>query len=141
MNKDSLKSVVKKSIAPQIILSKKLKKRQLEQEKKLKRIEKKFNLFEKTVLKIKDQVKQYAQIFQNDLNLQQINKQFNGLNVEPELHSFQSEIRSLKEEIATLKDSITIKLGHHQNKVNNFYSRLDEIDFQNYRPARIKRIY
>ena len=83
MNKDSLKSVVKKSIAPQIILSKKLKKRQLEQEKKLKRIEKKLNLFEKTVLKIKDQVKQYAQIFQNDLNLQQINKQFNGLNVEP----------------------------------------------------------
>ena len=78
MNKDSLKSVVKKSIAPQVILGKKLKKRQLEQEKKLKRIEKKLNLFEKTVLKIKDQVKQYAQIFQHDLNLQQINKQFNG---------------------------------------------------------------
>ena len=44
MNKDSLKSVVKKSIAPQVILGKKLKKRQLEQEKKLKRIEKKLNL-------------------------------------------------------------------------------------------------
>ena len=86
MNKDSLKSVVKKSIAPQVILGKKLKKRQLEQEKKLKRIEKKLNLFEKTVLKIKDQMKQYAQIFQHDLNLQQINKQFNGLDVEPELH-------------------------------------------------------
>jgi hypothetical protein len=40
LNKDSLKSVVKKSIAPQVILGKKLKKRQLEQEKKLKRIEK-----------------------------------------------------------------------------------------------------
>ena len=141
MNKDSLKSVVKKSIAPQVILGKKLKKRQLEQEKKLKRIEKKLNLFEKTVLKIKDQVKQYSQVFQNDLNLQQINKQFNGLNVEPELHSFQSEIHSLKEEINTLKDSITIKLDHHQKKVNTFYSRLDEIDFQDYRPLRIKRIY
>ena len=141
LNKDSLKSVVKKSIAPQVILGKKLKKRQLEQEKKLKRIEKKLNLFEKTVLKIKDQVKQYAQIFQHDLNLQQINKQFNGLNVEPELHSFQNEINLLKEEIATLKDSISIKLGAHQEKVNTFYSRLVEIDFQNYRPARIKRIY
>ena len=141
MNKDSLKSVVKKSIAPQVILGKKLKKRQLEQEKKLKRIEKKLNLFEKTVLKIKDQVKQYAQIFEHDLNLQQINKQFNGLNVEPELHSFQNEINSLKEEIASLKDSISIKLGAHQEKVNTFYSRLDEIDFQNYRPTRIKRIY
>ena len=141
MNKDSLKSVVKKSIAPQVILGKKLKKRQLEQEKKLKRIEKKLNLFEKTVLKIKDQVKQYAQIFQHDLNLQQNNKQFNGLNVEPELHSFQNEINSLKEEIASLKDSISIKLGAHQEKVNTFYSRLDEIDFQNYRSARIKRIY
>ena len=118
MNKDSLKSVVKKSIAPQVILGKKLKKRQLEQEKKLKRIEKKLNLFEKTVLKIKDQVKQYAQIFEHDLNLQQINKQFNGLNVEPELHSFQNEINSLKEEIASLKDSISIKLGAHQEKVN-----------------------
>ena len=116
MNKDSLKSVVKKSIAPQVILGKKLKKRQLEQEKKLKRIEKKLNLFEKTVLKIKDQVKQYAQIFQHDLNLQQINKKFNGLNVEPELHSFQNEIHSLKEEIASLKDSISIKLGAHQEK-------------------------
>ena len=141
MNKDSLKSVVKKSIAPQVILGKKLKKRQLEQEKKLKRIEKKLNLFEKTVLKIKDQVKQYAQIFEHDLNLQQINQQFNGLNVEPELHSFQNEINSLKEEIASLKDSISIKLGAHQEKVNTFYSRLDEIDFQNYRPTRIKRIY
>ena len=141
MNKDSLKSVVKKSIAPQVILGKKLKKRQLEQEKKLKRIEKKLNIFEKTVLKIKDQVKQYAQIFEHDLNLQQINKQFNGLNVEPELHSFQNEINSLKEEIASLKDSISIKLGAHQEKVNTFYSRLDEIDFQNYRPTRIKRIY
>ena len=141
MNKDSLKSVVKKSIAPQVILGKKLKKRQLEQEKKLKRIEKKLNLFEKTVLKIKDQVKQYAQIFEHDLNLQQINKQFNGLNVEPELHSFQNEINSLKEEIASLKDSISIKLGAHQEKVNTFYSRLDEIDFQNYRPTRVKRIY
>ena len=134
MNKDSLKSVVKKSIAPQVILGKKLKKRQLEQEKKLKRIEKKLNLFEKTVLKIKDQVIQYAQIFQHDLNLQQINKQFNGLNVEPELHSFQNEINSLKEETASLKDSISVKLGAHQEKVNTFYSRLDEIDFQNYRP-------
>ena len=141
MNKDSLKSVVKKSIAPQVILGKKLKKRQLEQEKKLKRIEKKLNLFEKTVLKIKDQVIQYAQIFQHDLNLQQINKQFNGLNVEPELHSFQNEINSLKEETASLKDSISVKLGAHQEKVNTFYSRLDEIDFQNYRPTRIKRIY
>ena len=141
MNKDSLKSVVKKSIAPQVILGKKLKKRQLEQEKKIRRIEKKLNLFEKTVLKIKDQVKQYAQVFQHDLNLQQINKQFNGLNFEPELHSFQSEIHSLKEEITTLKDSITIKLDHHQKKVNTFYSRLDEIDFQDYRPVRIKRIY
>ena len=141
MNKDSLKSVVKKSIAPQIILAKKLKKRQLEQEKNLKRIEKKFNLFEKTVLKIKDQVKQYAQIFQHDLNLQQINQQFNELNVEPDLHSFQSEIHSLKGEIATLKDSITIKLDDHQKKVNTFFSRLDEIDFQNYRLTRIKRIY
>ena len=141
MNKDSLKSVVKKSIAPQVILGKKLKKRQLEQEKNLKRIEKKFNLFEKTVLKIKDQVKQYAQIFQHDLNLQQINQQFNELNVEPDLHSFQSEIHSLKGEIATLKDSITIKLDDHQKKVNTFYSRLDEINFQNYRLTRIKRIY
>jgi predicted nucleic acid-binding Zn-ribbon protein len=141
LNKDSLKSVVKKSIAPQVILGKKLKKRQLEQEKKLKRIEKKLNLFEKTVLKIKDQVIQYAQIFQHDLNLQQINKQFNGLNVEPELHSFQNEINSLKEETASLKDSISVKLGAHQEKVNTFYSRLDEIDFQNYRPTRIKRIY
>ena len=63
------------------------------------------------------------------------------MNVEPELHSFQNEINSLKEEIASLKDSISIKLGAHQEKVNTFYSRLDEIDFQNYRPARIKRIY
>ena len=63
------------------------------------------------------------------------------MNVEPELHSFQSEIHSLKEEINTLKDSITIKLDHHQKKVNTFYSRLDEIDFQDYRPVRIKRIY
>ena len=141
MNKDSLKSVVKKSIAPQVILGKKLKKRQLEQEKKLKRIEKKLNLFEKTVLKIKDQVKQYSQIFQNDLYFNEINKKFNGLNAGSELHSFQNEIHSLKEEIASLKDSISIKLGAHQEKVNTFYSRLDEIDFQNYRPARLKRIY
>ena len=141
MNKDSLKSVVKKSIAPQVILGKKLKKRQLEQEKKLKRIEKKLNLFEKTVLKIKDQVKQYAQIFQNDLNFKQLNDRFNGLNVEPELQIFQYEINSLKEEISSLKESITIKLDDHQNKVNTFYSRLDEIDFHKYRPAKIKRIY
>lgn len=141
MNKNSLKSVVKKSIAPQVILGKKLKKRQLEQEKKLKRIEKKLNLFEKTVLKIKDQVKQYAQIFQNDLNFKQLNDRFNGLNVEPELQIFQYEINSLKEEISSLKESITIKLDDHQNKVNTFYSRLDEIDFHKYRPAKIKRIY
>ena len=141
MNKDSLKSVVKKSIAPQVILGKKLKKRQLEQEKKLKRIEKKLNLFEKTVLKIKDQVKQYAQIFQNDLNFKQLNDRFNGLNVEPELQIFQYEINSLKKEISSLKESITIKLDDHQNKVNTFYSRLDEIDFHKYRPAKIKRIY
>ena len=141
MNKDSLKSVVKKSIAPQVILGKKLKKRQLEQEKKLKRIEKKLNLFEKTVLKIKDQVKQYAQIFQNDLNFKQLNDRFNGLNVEPELQIFQYEINSLKEEISSLKESITIKLDDHQNKVNTFNSRLDEIDFHKYRPAKIKRIY
>ena len=102
MNKNSLKSVVKKSIAPQVILGKKLKKRQLEQEKKLKRIEKKLNLFEKTVLKIKDQFKQYAQIFQNDLNFKQLNDRFNGLNVEPELQIFQYEINSLKEEISSL---------------------------------------
>ena len=141
MNKDSLKSVVKKPIAPQVILCKKLKKRQLEQEKKLKGIEKKLNLFEKTVLKIKDQVKQYAQIFQNDLNFKQLNDRFNGLNVEPELQIFQYEINSLKEEISSLKESITIKLDDHQNKVNTFYSRLDEIDFHKYRPAKIKRIY
>ena len=141
MNKNSLKSVVKKSIAPQVILGKKLKKRQLEQEKKLKRIEKKLNLFEKTVLKIKDQVKQYAQIFQNDLNFKQLNDRFNGLNVEPELQIFQYEINSLKEEISSLKESITIKLDDHQNKVNTFYSRLDEIDFHKYRPTKIKRIY
>ncbi len=141
MNKDSLKSVVKKSIAPQVILGKKLKKRQLEQEKKLKRIEKKLNLFEKTVLKIKDQVKQYSQIFQNDLYFNEINKRFNGLNVGSELSAFQHEIHSLKEEISHLKDSISIKLEDHHKKVNTLYSRLDEINYDNYRTSRLKRIY
>ena len=92
-------------------------------------------------MKIKDQVKQYAQIFQNDLNLKQLNDRFNGLNVEPELQIFQYEINSLKKEISSLKESITIKLDDHQNKVNTFYSRLDEINFHKYRPAKIKRIY
>ena len=141
MNKDSLKSVVKKSIAPQVILGKKLKKRQLEQEKKLKRIEKKLNLFEKNVIKIKEQVKQYSKIFQNNLYFNEINKKFNGLDVGTELNAFQNEINSLKKDLTTLKDSITIKLDDHQKKVNTFYSRIDEISFHNYRPSKIKRIY
>ena len=130
MNKDSLKSVVKKSIAPQVILGK-----------KLKRIEKKLNLFEKTVLKIKDQVKQYSKIFQNDLYFNEINKKFTGLNVGSELSAFQHEIHSLKEEISHLKDSISIKLEDYHNKGNTLYSRLDEINYDNYRTSRLKRIY
>ena len=141
MNKDSLKSVVKKSIAPQVILGKKLKKRQLEQEKKLKRIEKKLNLFEKNVIKIKEQVKRYSQIFHNNLYFNEINKKFDGLDVGTKLSTFQNEINSLKKDLTTLKDSITIKLDDHQKKVDTFYSHIDKINFHSYRPSKIKRIY
>ena len=141
MNRDSLKSVVKKFVTPQVIIGKKLKKKQLEQEKKLKRIEKKLNLYEKNVIKIKEQVKQYSQIFQNNLYFNEINKKFDGLDVGTELSTFQNEIDSLKKDLTTLKHSITIKLGDHQKKVNNFYSRIDEINIHSYRPSKIKRIY
>tara|TARA_E500000081_G_scaffold153048_2_gene186583 strand:- start:1085 stop:1510 length:426 start_codon:yes stop_codon:yes gene_type:complete len=141
LNKDSLKSVVKKSIAPQIILGKKLKKKQIEQEKKIKKIEKKFTLFEKTVMKIKDQVNQYAELLKDDLYLKEISKQFNGLKTIEQLKDLQNEINSIKEDIGGMKDSISIKLDDHQKTVNTFYSRLDDLNFQNYRPARLKRIY
>ena len=141
MNKDSLKSVVKKSIAPQVILGKKLKKKQLEQEKKLRKIEKRFNLFEKTVMKIKDQVNQYSELLKDDLYLKQIANQFNGLNSIGQMTELQKEIETLKVDIVTMKDSISIKLDTHQNTVNTFYSRLDNLNFNNYRPVKLKRIY
>ena len=45
------------------------------------------------------------------------------------------------EEISHLKDSISIKLEDHHKKVNTLYSRLDEINYDNYRTSRLKRIY
>ena len=92
-------------------------------------------------MKIKDQVNQYSEILKDDLYLKQIANQFNGLNSIGQMTELQKEIETLKVDIVTMKDSISIKLDTHQNTVNTFYSRLDNLNFNNYRPVKLKRIY